>query len=93
MLAVSRRLNEARKANKQPSFSYERLRSFDLKNKILGVVGTGRIGLRVAHIALAFGMQVIAYEPYRQSLMAEIRRREIRFVRRIVEVFSCHFDT
>lgn len=72
MLALSRRLNEVREANKRAKFSYERLRGFDLKDKTLGIVGTGRIGLRVAHIALAFGMKVIAYEPYRQSLMAEI---------------------
>jgi D-lactate dehydrogenase len=72
MLALSRRLNEVREANKRSRFSYERLRGFDLKDKTLGIVGTGRIGLRVAHIALAFGMKVIAYEPYKQSLMAEI---------------------
>src|SRR5271165_2047864 len=72
MLALSRRLNEVREANKQSKFSYERLRGFELKDKTLGIVGTGRIGLRVAHIALAIGMKVIAYEPYNKSLMAEI---------------------
>jgi D-lactate dehydrogenase len=72
ILALSRRLYEVREANKQPKFSYERLRGFDLKDKTLGIVGTGRIGLRVAHIALAIGMEVIAHEPYNKSLMAEI---------------------
>jgi len=72
ILALSCRLNEVREANKQRKFSYERLRGFDLKDKTLGIVGTARIGLRVAHIALAIGMEVIAYEPYNQSLMAEI---------------------
>lgn len=72
MLALSRRLNEVREANKGRKFSYERLRGFELKDKTLGVVGTGRIGLRVVHIALAIGMKVIAYEPYNKSLMAEI---------------------
>jgi D-lactate dehydrogenase len=72
MLALSRRLNEVRVANHDRKFSYEKLRGFEIKGKTLGIVGTGRVGLRVAHIALAFGMNVIAYEPYRQSLMAEI---------------------
>jgi len=72
MLALSRRFNEVREANTRSKFSYEHLRGFDLKDKTLGIVGTGRIGLRVAHIALAFGMKVIAYEPCKQSLMAEI---------------------
>jgi D-lactate dehydrogenase len=72
MLAVARRLYAVREARKQPRFYYERFRSFDLKDKTLGVIGTGRIGLRVVHIALAFGMHVLAYDPHRRSLMAEI---------------------
>jgi D-lactate dehydrogenase len=72
MLSLARRLSEVREANKQPNFHYEKLRASDLKDKTLGVIGTGRIGLHVVHIALAFGMKVVAYEPYRPSLMAEI---------------------
>lgn len=72
MLAVARRLSEVREANRLPSFHYENLRAFDLKDKTLGVVGTGRIGLHVVRIALAFGMKVIGCDPYGRSLMAEI---------------------
>jgi lactate dehydrogenase-like 2-hydroxyacid dehydrogenase len=55
-----------------PHFEYEQLRSFDLKDKTLRGIGTGRIGLRVMHIALAFGMKVLACDPHNKSLMAEI---------------------
>jgi D-lactate dehydrogenase len=72
ILALARRLSEVREANKQPVFHYEKLRAFDLKDKTLGVIGTGRIGLRTVHIALAFGMKVIAVDPHNRSLMAEI---------------------
>jgi D-lactate dehydrogenase len=72
ILALARRLHEVSEANKKPVFHYEKLRAVDLKDKMLGVIGTGRIGMHVVHIALAFGMKVIAYEPYRPSLMAEI---------------------
>lgn len=72
MLAVARRLSEVREANKLPTFQYENLRAFDLQGKTLGVVGTGRIGLRVVRIALAFGMKVIGCDPHNRSLMAEI---------------------
>jgi D-lactate dehydrogenase len=72
ILALARRLNEVREANKLPVFRYEELRATDLKDKTLGVIGTGRVGMHVVHIALAFGMKVVAYEPYRPSLMAEI---------------------
>ncbi len=72
MLAVARRLLEVRDANHRSVFRYEMLRSHDLKDKTLGVIGTGRIGLRVVRIALAFGMKVLAYDPYQRSLMGEI---------------------
>lgn len=71
ILALARRLDEVRQANKRPHFYYDRLRSFDLKDKTLGVIGAGRIGLRTSHIALAFGMKVLAYDPYHVSVMAE----------------------
>ena len=36
----------------------------ELKGKVLGIVGLGRIGTAVAVRARAFGMEVVAYDPY-----------------------------
>ena len=36
----------------------------ELKGKVLGIVGLGRIGGEVAHRAHAFGMTVVSYDPY-----------------------------
>ncbi len=36
----------------------------DLEGATMGVVGYGRIGQRVGHLARAFGMAVLAYDPY-----------------------------
>lgn len=36
----------------------------ELKDKVLGIIGLGRIGSIVAKFAQAFGMQVIANDPY-----------------------------
>ena len=36
----------------------------ELRDKILGIIGLGRIGLEVAHRATSFGMKVIGYDPY-----------------------------
>ena len=36
----------------------------DLRRHTLGLVGYGQVGHRVAHRALAFGMTVVAYDPY-----------------------------
>ena len=36
----------------------------DIYEKVLGIVGIGKIGTRVANIAKAFNMKVMAYDPY-----------------------------
>jgi D-lactate dehydrogenase len=93
MLAVARRLFEVQQANQKPSFSYEALRSRDLQGKTLGVIGTGRVGLRVIHIALAFGMKVLACDPHHRSMMAEIfgvRYVELDELLKLSHVISLH---
>lgn len=39
-------------------------KSLELKGKTLGVVGVGAIGRRVAELGLAFGMEVVAFDPF-----------------------------
>jgi D-lactate dehydrogenase len=72
LLAVSRRLRQAMAIKRGGSFSFEGLRGFDLKDKTIGIVGAGRIGLHVIRIAKAFGMQVIATEANPSSVLAEV---------------------
>ena len=44
---------------------YKRIdQSHEIYGKTLGLVGAGRNGLGLAKIALAFGMKIIAYDPY-----------------------------
>jgi len=62
MLAVVRRLREAMAFDPE-SFSYEALRGVELRGRTLGVVGAGRIGLRVLELARGFRMHRIAYDP------------------------------
>jgi D-lactate dehydrogenase len=45
-------------------FDLKNLRGIDLKDKNLGVIGTGRIGKEVIKIAKGFSMNVIAYDPF-----------------------------
>lgn len=39
-------------------------RGRDIANKVIGIIGTGHIGLHVAKIAKGFGMKIIAYDPF-----------------------------
>lgn len=68
ILALSRKLREVMEMAQQPGrFSYEKSRGFDLLGKTLGIVGMGRIGLRVTALATAFQMRVVCYDPFRSD--------------------------
>lgn len=53
------------------SFSIEGLRGFDLKDKTVGVVGTGKIGKKVIELARGFGMRVVAQDAFPDNAAAE----------------------
>lgn len=60
ILALARRLRELAEASKSLDFSYETMRSFELRSRTLGVIGTGHVGMHVIRLAKSFGMRVIA---------------------------------
>jgi D-lactate dehydrogenase len=62
LLAVARKLVEATERTRRGWFTQTGLRGFELRDAVMGVVGTGRIGLRVIEIARGFGMNVLAYD-------------------------------
>ena len=72
ILSLSRHLYQAFVKRLTNDFSLEGLRGFDLKEKTLGVVGTGRIGLHVIRIGKGFGMNVMAFDVNRNQLLAEV---------------------
>jgi D-lactate dehydrogenase len=63
ILMLDRRLHKAYNRVREGNFSLEGLLGFDLFGRTVGVVGTGRIGRRVAEILLGFGCRVLAYDP------------------------------
>lgn len=65
MLAIARRLPESRKVLcSHTKFTREDLMGNEICGKTLGLVGLGHIGSRVARLAKAFGMRVVAFDPY-----------------------------
>lgn len=51
-----------------PDFCYYKTGMHSLYGKTIGIVGAGRIGLRVKDVANAFGMQVLIYSKSRHAL-------------------------
>ena len=64
LLAQARNLPQAHSALKEGKWQRTKWTGVELHGKVLGVVGLGRIGALVAQRALAFGMQLVAYDPY-----------------------------
>jgi D-lactate dehydrogenase len=72
ILALSRNICKAYTRSLRYDFTIEGLKGFDLKDKTLGVVGAGRIGLHVIRIAKGFGMNVLAFDVNQNSLLPEV---------------------
>ena len=60
--ALSRHIPEAVTRTRSGNFSQEGLQGFDLKGKVLGVIGTGDIGKNVIRIAYGYQMEVLAFD-------------------------------
>src|SRR5262245_31506629 len=56
LLGVARKLVEAVERTRHGRFTQAGLRGFELRDRVIGVVGTGRIGRRVIESALGFGL-------------------------------------
>lgn len=70
------------------------LRNFDLKNKIVGIVGLGSIGQKVNRLLKAFGAHVYYFDPYRLSKNDEeehqIEYRPLNEILAISDIVSLH---
>lgn len=65
MLSLSKRIGECdHRLRRERGFPREALMGHDISGKTLGVVGIGHVGTRVARLANAFDMTVLAYDPY-----------------------------
>jgi D-3-phosphoglycerate dehydrogenase len=71
LLAQARNVPQAHAALMSGSWERERWQGVELYGKTLGIVGLGRVGTLVAQRANAFGMRVIAYDPFVSSGRAD----------------------
>ena len=74
LLALVRRIPWAADSMRQGRWDRKAFSGTELRGKALGIVGLGRIGAHISAVARAFGMRVLAHDPY----LAEQRARELR---------------
>lgn len=63
LMALNRKLPLAIQRIKANNFVLDGLMGFDLVNKTIGIIGTGRIGMVFANIMRGFGCRLLAYDP------------------------------
>ncbi len=64
LLALAREIPRADAAMKAGTWLKKELEGVELNGKTLGIIGYGRIGMEIGRRATAFGMNVVAYDPF-----------------------------
>src|SRR5438270_2009486 len=77
LLCVARKIPQADASLRAKKWSRKDFEGVELYNKTLGVIGMGRIGSELSRRAIAFGMRVIAYDPYLSAARARSLQVEL----------------
>lgn len=93
MLALARRIPAADRSMKAGGWEKGAFRGTEMAGKVLGLVGSGRIGGAVAGICQAMGMSVVAHDPYLPEEAARergVRLTTLEEVLQTSDVVSIH---
>ena len=86
LLSQARNIPPANEALKDGRWERSQWTGVELADKTLGIIGLGRIGKLVAQRALAFGMKLVAYDPYIAQERAQQLSVELVSLRELMEL-------
>jgi len=86
ILALSRKIIPSVERGKSADFNLHGLRGFDLKDKTIGIVGTGNIGEHVARIAYGFEMKILGFDLKHNSELT--RKYGLRYTKTLPILFA-----
>ena len=95
MLSLARFIPAADRDAKNGNWNRNRFVGTELYDKTLGIIGAGKIGFLTARRAMAFGMKVLAYDPYLSPdnvLLSELQAELVSLDELLTrsDVVSCH---
>ncbi len=64
MLALARNVPQAYQSLKQGEWKRSAFMGIEVRNKVLGVIGLGRVGSEVCRRAQSFGMRLVGFDPF-----------------------------
>jgi D-3-phosphoglycerate dehydrogenase / 2-oxoglutarate reductase len=86
LLSVARKIPQADASVREKNWKRKDFEGVELYNKTLGVIGMGRIGSELSRRAIAFGMRVVAYDPYLAA--ARARSLQVELVEELDDLLS-----
>ena len=78
MMTLNRRIHRAYQRTREANFSLEGLIGFNMHGRTVGVIGTGKIGVAVMRILKGFGMRILAYDPFKNSVAEELGAQYVK---------------
>lgn len=93
LLGLMRMIPLAAQSMKEGRWDRSQLLGHELKGRTLGIIGLGRIGSEVARRALAFGMEVVAHDPYiteERFSALRVRRSQLNELLRASDIVTVH---
>ncbi|NIS69560.1 MAG: hypothetical protein GTO12_11595 [Proteobacteria bacterium] len=67
VICLSRSIIEGDRGLKRGEWRHPSLWGWELSGKTMGIIGLGRVGQKTARLANAFGMEVLAHDPYQDD--------------------------
>jgi D-3-phosphoglycerate dehydrogenase len=77
LLCAARKIPQADANVRSGKWSRKEFQGVELHNKTLGIIGMGRIGSELSRRAIAFGMRVLAFDPYLSATRARVLQVEL----------------
>lgn len=92
LLTLNRKTHKAYNRVREQNFSLNGLLGFNLYQKTVGVIGTGKIGSAFCKIMLGFGCNVIAYDVYKSKELQDmgVAYHSLEKVMQQADVLSLH---
>lgn len=85
LISVARKIPAAEASVRRGEWNRAAFKGVELRGKTLGLIGAGRIGSEVATRCQAFGMEVVAYDPYLSPTRADELDVELTGLDEVIE--------
>src|SRR5437762_52526 len=86
LMALARKIPQAHSSMKAGEWNRKAFQGVELYGKTIGILGMGRIGTEVARRAIAFGMQVLAYDPYLS--LSRAKTLQVELVEQLEDLYA-----